>query len=116
MSPLVRIADVKVVHVDNGFFKVEAFVQNQGYLPSNVTQQAIINKTAKTVKVSLSITDGQLVMGDNLVDIGHLPGNRAEPKKIEWMVKANDRKAPKVVIKTVSEKGGTDSKELILKR
>lgn len=114
MSPLVRITDVKVNPWPSGYFKIEASIQNQGFLPTNVTQHAIRNKTVKTVIASISLTDADLVMGKENVDIGHLPGNRSLPKTVEWMVKARGEAVPKIIIKTISEKGGTDTKELTL--
>jgi len=115
MSPYVRITDVEVTPGESGYFKIEASVQNQGFLPTNVTQQAIRNRTAKTVKATISLTGAELVLGKENVDIGHLPGNRSLPITVEWMVKAAGRAAPTVIIKAISEKGGTDTKRLVLR-
>jgi len=115
MSPLVRITDVKVTPAESGYFKVEAKVQNQGFLPTNVTEQAIRNKTAQTVKAGITLSGATLMMGDDKADLGHLPGNRSMPVKVEWMVKA-DGANPTVVIHAISEKGGTVSKKVSLKR
>jgi hypothetical protein len=99
---------------ESGYFKIEASIQNQGFLPTNVTQHAIHNKTDKTVKSFISLTGADLVMGKETVDIGHLPGDRSIPKTVEWMVKAVGEAAPEVVIKAISEKGGRDTKKLNL--
>jgi hypothetical protein len=109
MSPLVRVTEVALEEEGSGFYKVTAKVQNQGYLPTNVTEQAMRNGTAKTVKVSISIQGGELVFGDETEDIGHLAGNRTPPTTVEWMIRASGRGAPEVVVTTVSEKGGTHS-------
>jgi len=123
MSPLVRITDVEVTPGDSGYFKIVASIQNQGFLPTNVTQQAIKNRTAKTVKATISLTGATLVIGKEQVDLGHLPGNVPGGRRgaevagietVEWMVKAKGR-APTAVIKAVSEKGGTDTKKVTLK-
>lgn len=115
MSPYVRITDVNVTPAGSGFFKIEAKIQNQGFLPTNLTQQAIRNRTAKTVKVSISLSGADLVFGSETTDIGHLPGNRSLPETVEWMVKATGRRTPTAVIRAVSEKGGTDTKEVVLR-
>jgi hypothetical protein len=91
---------------------VTAKVQNQGYLPTNVTEQAVRNRTAKTVKVSISVQGGELVFGDETQDVGHLAGNHAAPVTVEWMIRASGRGQPTVVVTAVSEKGGTDSQAL----
>ena len=112
MSPLVRVTEVSMTPGDAGYAKVTARVQNQGYLPTNVTTQAIRNETAKPVRVSISLDGAELVFGDQTVDIGHLAGNHAEPVTVEWMIKASGRGQPGVVVTAVSEKGGTDSRSL----
>ena len=77
MSPLVRITDTKVTSFGSGFYKVEAWIQNQGFLSTNVTQQAIKNRTAKTVKACISLSGAELIMGKEKTDLGHLRGNRS---------------------------------------
>lgn len=119
MSPYVRIVSVEATPGDAGYFKITAKIQNQGYLPTNVTEQAVLNRTAKTVKATITLTGARIVMGKERVDLGHLPGHTVRSyspvKTVEWMVKAAGRKAPTAVIRVVSEKGGTDTKELTLR-
>ncbi|NNM04517.1 MAG: hypothetical protein HKO65_05390, partial [Gemmatimonadetes bacterium] len=112
MSPLVRVTDVSAERVEAGIYKVTAKVQNQGYLPTNVTDQAISNRTAKTVKVSITVRPGEVVFGDETVDVGHLQGNRSLPETVEWMVRSGGGGMPRVMVTAVSEKGGTHSRAL----
>lgn len=64
------------------------------------------------------INSVMLVSGMEEIDLGQLPGNTPRSsspvKQVEWLVKADGRD-PTVVIKAVSEKGGTDSKELAVR-
>jgi hypothetical protein len=112
MSPYVQVTDVTAEQVEPGFLRITAKVQNQGYLPTNVTEQAVLNRTAKTVKVSISVDGGELVFGDETQDVGHLAGNHSAPVTVEWMIKTSGRRQPMVVVTAVSEKGGTDSNKL----
>jgi hypothetical protein len=112
MSPLVRVTEIEATEVADGFIKIMAKVQNHGYLPTNVTEQAIRNQMAKTVKVSIDLSGAELVFGDETVDIGHLQGNRAEPETVEWMIRRTGGAAPTVTVTAVSEKGGTHSRAL----
>lgn len=112
MSPHVQVTEVTATPGESGYQRITAMVQNQGYLPTNVTQQAIRNQTAKTVKVSISLEGAELVFGEEAVDIGHLAGNRSLPVTVEWMIRATGRARPTVVVTAISEKGGTDSKTL----
>ncbi len=118
MSPYVRIIDVEVTPGEAGYFKIAAKIQNQGFLPTNVTQQAVRNRTAKTVKATISLAGATLVMGKARVDVGHLrghtPRSSSPVQTVEWMVKASSKKAPTAVINAISEKGGTHTKKLTL--
>jgi hypothetical protein len=109
MSPYVQVTEVTADPQESGYMRVTAKVQNQGYLPTNVTEQAILNQTAKTVKVSISVQGGELVFGDETQDVGHLAGNHTAPVTVEWMIRASGRGQPTVVVTAASEKGGTDS-------
>lgn len=110
MSPYVQVTDVTMTPEESGYSRITAKVQNQGYLPTNVTDQAIRNETAKTVKVSIALEGAELVFGDQTQDVGHLAGNRAEPVTVEWMIRSTGRGQPRVTVTAASEKGGTDSK------
>jgi hypothetical protein len=110
MSPLVRVTEVTSTPAESGFMKITAKVQNQGYLPTNVTEQAIWNETAKTVKVSITLEGAELVFGDETVDIGHLAGNRSLPETEDWIIKSSGRGMTTDTLTEESEKGGTHSK------
>jgi hypothetical protein len=110
MSPLVRVTEVIATPEGSEFWRITAKVQNQGYLPTNVTEQAIRNETAKPVEVSIGLEGAELVFGDETQDVGHLPGNRSEPVKVEWLIRSTGGDQPGVVVTAVSEKGGTHSK------
>jgi len=115
MSPLVKISEIKIHSNENGYFKIRASIQNQGYLPTNVTQQAILNRTAKTVKAVITLYGAELASGKEKVDLGHLPGNRSLPVTVEWLVKATGRTTPIATIKAISEKGGTHTRKITLR-
>lgn len=118
-SPYVRITEVKGQHEEAGYVKISANVQNQGFLPTNVTQQAIKNQTAKSVKIFISLSGAEMVMGKETVDLGHLPGHTSlDPspvQTVEWMVKVTGKDDPHAAIKVVSEKGGIHTRKFSLK-
>lgn len=117
MSPLVRITSTESSPVGDGIFRIRARIQNQGYLPSHVTQQAVRNQTAKTVTARLHLTRAELLLGDSKEDLGHLPGNTPSSvspiKTVEWMVKVVGEN-PQIVVEVVSEKGGTQTRTVVL--
>jgi hypothetical protein len=112
-SPLVKIKGVEVTSLAEGLYKVEASVQNDGYLPTHVTQQALGSGTAKTVVASIALEGADVVSGEETIDLGHLPGKSSPPQKPCWVVQARARN-PTAVIRAVSEKGGTDRKKIVL--
>jgi hypothetical protein len=65
-----------------------------------------------TVKVQLG--------GKEKVGLGHLEGISsrfdANVKKVEWIAKATGKGLPTAVVKAISEKGGTDTKKIVLKK
>jgi hypothetical protein len=62
--------------------RVRAVVENRGYLPTNVSAQAVKQKIAKPVTVTLTAGGAELIMGDAEQDLGHLAG-RSE-RRSEW--------------------------------
>jgi hypothetical protein len=117
-SPLVRITDIKVTPLESDYFRIEAAVDNIGFLPTNVSRQALIGNTAKTVRASISLDGGALVGGEETIDLGHLAAKTASSgaaKKVEWVVRA-DSTASTATIQVVSHKGGTDRETVDVKR
>ena len=112
MSALVPVTEVTATPLESGYHRITAHIQNQGYLPTNLTQQAVRNRTAKPVQVSIAVDGGELVFGEETVAVGHLEGNRSAPVTVEWMIRATGRRTPQVRVTAVSEKGGTHSARL----
>jgi hypothetical protein len=112
MSPLVRVTEVTSEAVEDGILRITARIQNRGYLPTNVTEQAIRNETAKPVRVSIQLQGADLIFGEETVDMGHLRGNHAEPATVEWLIRAEGGGGVRVTVTAVSEKGGTHSRVL----
>lgn len=74
--PLLTIAETRVERVagDEQLRRIVVRVRNDGFLPTNLSQQAIATKTARPVEVSLSLDGATLVEGAARQRIGHLPG------------------------------------------
>jgi len=117
-SPLVRITEVEITPGEAGYFKIVARVRNEGALPTYVTKQALIGGMAKTVQVTISLAGATLISGKEKVDLGHLEGSVSRGnsfKEVEWFVKVSGKEKPSAVVKAISEKGGIDTKKVILK-
>ncbi len=124
--PSLVIDSVKAEKVGEGFYKVTAVAGNTGYLPTNISDEAINLGKAKEVEVCLSFDPAEgceIVSGKAEGKIGHLSGYSRTgsgayfygnigtgqaakaKKKLEWVVKAPA--GTKVTVKAVSEKAGT---------
>lgn len=121
VSPRVIIKDAKVNAIEKGkVVSLSITVQNDGYLPTNISKRAIEAKFAAPVRSIISLTDAQLIEGSPREDLGHLEGRRDEgatfgsQKTVTYVVKITGNN-PKATITIQSEKGGTVRREISLK-
>ena len=113
--------------VSDGVYKVTAIVGNTGYLPTNITDEAVKMGIAKSVKVMISADD--IVSGKKEDEIGNLDGysrtrtgsaygnlstmaNGRQRKKLEWIIKA--AAGTEVTVCAAQEKSGSVSATVIL--
>jgi murein tripeptide amidase MpaA len=119
-SPILRVVSVETTAVAPDLYKVRAIVQNQGFLPTNLTEMALRHNVAGEVGVSIS-TAGEILMGLPEQKIGHLAGRdernatwspwgrdwHQTSKAVEWLVRAPAGTAVEITAR--SEKGGAHS-------
>ncbi len=121
MLPRVRIDDVRVIPVA-GVYRVVASIINQGFLPTNVTEQARRAGLAVPVTARLDVGGGvSLVSSQRQQPLGHLEGKPAVVKTysfgsqsfggtnrrtVEWVVAG----AGEVTVRVQSQKGGADQR------
>lgn len=122
VSPRVVIRDVAVSSID-GFFKVSAAVENEGYLPTNITQRALDAQLAVPVRAIVHLTDVELVAGSTRTDLGHLLGTRdtqrgastaGARRTIDYVVRVTGI-SPRMSLEVRSEKGGVSRREVRLR-
>lgn len=125
--PSIEIESLRAKKVTDTVYEVTALVGNRGYLPTNLTDEAIHLKNAKPVEVSIS---GCKVLGGKEVEqIGNLDGFSATitgayydniqtfasakaKKKVKWLVEAND--GCEIVVSAKSEKAGYKTEKITL--
>ena len=112
--------------VSDGVYKVTAIVGNTGYLPTNITDEAVKMGIAKSVKVMI---DADVVSGKKEDEIGNLDGysrtrtgsaygnlstmaNGKQRKKLEWIIKAEA--GTEATVCAAQEKAGCVSATVIL--
>jgi hypothetical protein len=119
-APWVRVEAASAEPLGADLWRVRAVVSNHGYLPTNLSDVAVRNQVAKTVKLSLATDAGSaLVMNPAIVDLGHLAGRNERKytwspwgeqwspvtKGAEWLVRG--KPGAEVTVTAASEKGGT---------
>lgn len=123
-TPLVRVTKASAEKVQDGVYNVKAVVRNMGYLPTNVTDQAVKNKKAEKVKAEVLLPTGcEVVGGKTEVEVGHLEGRLAMGRAfggasqagtlVQWVVKASSTPAT-VTVKAGNDRGGYDKKTVDL--
>ncbi|MFP3952138.1 MAG: carboxypeptidase, partial [Candidatus Bathyarchaeia archaeon] len=129
--PLIEVSEPEVEEVDEGIYRVEMRVENRGFLPTNISEQALKMGKAKTVKAEIDLGDGvELVSGERIADLGHIEGrsdrlpgkplysasrgkDEESAKTVEWVLKADELPARSQV--TVDgRKGGVVRREINL--
>ena len=120
--PCLVVDSVTAEKESEGIYKVTAVIGNTGYLPTNISDEALNIGKAKEVQVCLEGEGVQVISGKDDMKIGHLSGysrtqtgayfygnvgTRASApakKKLEWVVKAPA--GTKLTVKAVSQKAG----------
>ncbi len=123
VSPRVVIKDVSVAPIEgDDVYKVSVVVENEGYLPTNITQRALEVEVAVPVRAIVQLTDAELVVGAKRTDLGHLLGSRdirgrsgtaGARRSVDYVVRVTGG-SPAMSIEVRSEKGGVSREEVRL--
>jgi len=103
-SPRLRAGFHEVKAIGDGTYQLSVAVHNDGYLPTNITQQAVNMEQAPPVEARIVLAEGdEVLVGDAVEEIGHLGGYGGR-RKVEWVVRFAGEVAGQVEI--VSKKAG----------
>jgi hypothetical protein len=111
---------------DRRLYKLAATIENQGCLPTHVTQQGLASKVVRQLKARLTVDGAEpsMVVGKARAKIGHLPGHALETggyggpltpetrKKLEWVIAA--RPGANVLLQVSNKKCGLQRRGLML--
>lgn len=126
--PHVIIADSIAEPLGDKLVRLTATVENDGFLPTNVTQKAVEHHLAKEVLVKLKLEKAEIISGKAKTKIGHIKGNvpatrsmfgryeidaRKNEKTLEWLIRVTGSGAS-ANLTVVSQKAGTASKRIAL--
>lgn len=87
-APRLRAEVIQLEPLAADTWRICVAVRNDGYLPTNVTQQAIRMKQARSLVARIELGSGDEVLtGDVRQEIGHLEGYGGRCK-VEWIVRS----------------------------
>ncbi|MBQ9152851.1 MAG: zinc carboxypeptidase [Solobacterium sp.] len=127
-GPRLAVDSLTSEKVSDGVYKITAVIGNTGYLPTNVTDEAVKMGIAKPVEVCISCDD--VVSGKQKQEIGNLQGysrtrtgvffygnistgaNALQKKKLEWIIKAEA--GTEVTVTACQERSGSASASVAL--
>lgn len=126
-APRIAFRSLDVTSLGGGNYRVTAEVQNEGFLPTHVTQQALKTQFLKPIKAALSLPDGgSFATGTGEREIGHLSGRANQygfltwsdgypidsRAKVEWVVSSPN--GGEATLTVTSTKAGTISERITL--
>ena len=122
VTPRVRISKVETEAVGDGVQIVRVTVENEGYLPTNISDKAVRLGVAKPVTANWRAR-AAILMGEPKQTLGHLegraqavgaafwgPGVLKNEARAEWLVRGTGT----ATLTVKSEKGGTTAREIAL--
>lgn len=124
MSPRLAVAKTAVIPQAPGVYKIIVQWENQGFLPTYTSQQALDRKAVKAIAVTLDLPETvTLITGKLRQELPHLEGrsNKAKSSQangvdyrrhLEWVVQGQP--GNKLLIMAVAERAGTVRTELQL--
>lgn len=84
--------------IGDGVYTISVAVRNDGYLPTNVTRQAVKMKQAQPVTAEIELDDGDtLLMGSARQELGNIEGYGGR-RKAEWTVRFSGEPSGRVVV------------------
>ncbi len=74
-TPKLELREATATPIGNGTWRIRVVVENDGWLPTNVTRRSIDKKIAREVEASIMLPpEGVLVTGTLMIALGHLAG------------------------------------------
>lgn len=126
MAPKLEWHKVEVTKIGDTNYHILAVLDNKGYLPTSVSNQAVKIKAVKPLEITLELPEGAKVTGgkekqkvdhlqgrSNKIVLGyHATSSTDNRVKLEWVIESPNN--GEVTIKAISERAGTIYKKIQL--
>lgn len=108
----VSIASTEVTNHGGGVFKIEAKIENTGYLPT-ATAQGVLSRSVKPTMVQLDVPPEDFLTGAAKTSFFQaLDGSGAQQRYV-WVIRGSE--GARVELKVKSQKGGSDTATITLR-
>ena len=126
ISPRLALHSVNAEPVGDDVYRVQLVVQNEGWLPTNVTAKALERKTVRGLVCEIALPAGAaLISGKPREELGQLDGRSgrrayypwygdatSDRAKIEWLVRAGEGGTVKLLAR--HERAGVVRDEVVI--
>lgn len=112
LFPKIAIADFSATPLGGGLYRIQAEVENAGYLPTS-TAHGVTSQSVKPTMVQLGVPPESLVSGDAKTNFIPSLAGSGRRQSYQWIVRA--KAGQTIVVKAVAEKGGSAESTVTLK-
>ncbi|MFP3874987.1 MAG: M14 family metallopeptidase [Thiohalophilus sp.] len=130
IGPQLGLGEVRITRLENTLWKLEAVINNHGWLPTYLSKQALEKKIAPGVRCRLQLPDNtELISGQIDQQLGQLEGRAHKPDspfswsgqvsdptddriKVSWIIRAEQHTA--LVLEVSHDHAGRIRRELVL--
>ncbi len=125
LAPVIKVLDVSSERLRRNEYKITATVQNEGWLSTYVTRNALKIRRDFPILAGISVEGGEVIEGDPLQNIGHILGKIAyiwrwgqgydeSTKTVEWTVKKTGSELLTVSVEARAHKAGRDIQRIVI--
>ncbi|HSL58026.1 MAG TPA: M14 family metallopeptidase [Acidimicrobiales bacterium] len=98
VAPELRHRETRVERVGDDAWRVRVVVENTGWLPTQVTEQAVRQRVTTPIEARLTLADGtSLVSGSERIELGQLAGRVLRHSSVGMFQVPNDATADRAV-------------------
>lgn len=113
LLPRLEIVRLESNKLSGKLFKITGVVRNVGYLPTNVTHQALIAHAVEPVLAKLKLPKGaKILMGKEETNLGQIAGNFVD-RIVEWLILSPS--SGEVCLDVISTRAGTPVRKIRLR-
>jgi len=111
LFPKVAIAKTSVDNLGGGLFRVQAEVENSGFLPTALAH-GVVSRSVKPTMIQLGIEPSNLVSGSAKTSFFQALDGSGHRQKFDWIIRGEP--GSEITLRVVSQKGGSETATLTL--